>query len=179
MTKQSSNFPPQEELNEGWSKNGRRWKEVLTKWGRIPLPVQRFVQHGEEKDEHLSIGMSDTSGVSPWVLNRYIDLGSRLAYNEASEVLYGFGIDVGDSKVNTVCHEYNLACQSLVDEQLDEAACDNLPTDSTALKAAEGKTWVLEVDGVIVLKKTGNYSTHPFAVCDANRFSILLHIKVF
>jgi len=97
--------------------------------------------------------MTDTSGVSPWVLNRYVDLGSRLAYNEASDVLYGFGIAVGDTKVNTVCHEYNLACQNLVDEKLDAAAFDNLPTDNTPFKAAEGKTWVLEVDGVIVLKK--------------------------
>jgi len=47
LTKQSSNFPPQAALIEGWSKNGRRWKEVLTKWGRIPLPVQRFVQNGD------------------------------------------------------------------------------------------------------------------------------------
>jgi len=165
--KPSCNFPPQTELAESWNKNGKRWKEVLTKWGRIPLPVQRFVQHGKEKDKHLSIGMTDTSGVSPWVLNRYIDLGSRLPYNEASDVLYGFGINVGDTKVNTICHEYNLACQSLVDDKLDAATFDILPTDSTPLKAAEGKTWVLEVDGVIVLKKPIKGECHGLEIKDA------------
>lgn len=150
MLKQSSNFPP---LVEGWNKNGQRAKEVLTKWGRILLPVQRFVKRGDQKDEHLSIGMNDTSGVSQWVLRRYIDTGSRLSYNEASDVLCGFGIEVGDTKVNTVCHDYNLACQSLVEQKLDNAAFDYLATDSTALKAAEGKIWVLEIDGVMVLKQ--------------------------
>jgi len=129
--------------------------------------VQRLVQHGEEKDEHLSIGMSDRSGVSPWVLNRYIDLGSRLPYNEASDVLYGFGIAVGDTKVNTVCHEYNLACQNLVDDKLDEAAFDYLSTESTPLKTAVGKTWVLEVDGVIILKKPIKGECHGLEIKDA------------
>lgn len=163
----SSNFPPQGTLAEGWNQNGQRKKDVLTRWGKIPLPVQRFVKRGKIKDKHLSIGMCDESGMSPWVLKRTIDVGSRLAYQETSDVLLGFGIDVGDTKVNNVCHDYNVACQTLVEEKLDSAAFDYLPTESTALQAAEGKTWVLEIDGVIVLKRPKEGQCEGLEIKDA------------
>jgi len=151
LTKQSKPFPPQKELVEGWKKNGTRRKEVVTKWGKLSLPVQRYFRYAGNK--HLSIAMTDESGLSPWVLERCIDVGSRLPYEETSAVLSGFGINLGDTKINTVCHEYNLACQDLIEKKVDTAALDYLSVESTLSKPSEGKTWVLEVDGVIILKR--------------------------
>lgn len=141
MTKQSKPFPPQIETPKGWTKAGRRAKEILTKWGTFALPVQGY---HTDKGGYESLGMSDESGLSPWVLARCIDIGSRLPYEETSDVLAGFRINIGRTKVNTVCHQYNLSCQTLVEQKVDDLALNYLAVESTLSKPSSGKTWVLE-----------------------------------
>lgn len=164
MTKQSKHFPPQIETPKGWSKAGKRAKEIVTKWGKFALPVQRYET---DTGNYVSLGMSDKSGLSPWVLARCIDIGSRLAYDETSDVLAGFGINLGRTKVNTTCHQYNLSCQTLVEQKVEDLALDYLAVESTLSELSAGKTWVLEVDGVIILKKPIDGNCEGLEVKDA------------
>ena len=164
MTKQSKHFPPQIETPRGWKKAGKRAKEVVTKWGKFVLPVQRYQT---DKGDYVSLGLSDESGLSPWVLARCVDIGSRLPYEETSDVLAGFRLNLGRTKVNTICHQYNLSCQTLVEQKVEGLALDYLAVESTLSEPSSGKTWVLEVDGVIILKKPIDGNCEGLEVKDA------------
>jgi len=116
---------------------------VQSPWGRIQTGVQRLRDEtGREHSRRLDASL-DSSGYTPWALERLMELAGRLPYEEAAELAQAFGLGVSPAGLARLHAAYS--------ERLAEAVHTHLAQQAwTALAEGGGRLMVLEVDGVRV-----------------------------
>lgn len=116
----------------------------------MKVKVQRLRNAaGESRDWYEDTSL-DGSGWSGWCLERLVDLGARLPFEEAAEVAQGFGLEISRAEMERLCAAYSKQVEVQVEEKLKVQALQPLVE---AGKTEEGRVMVLQVDGVRVLGK--------------------------
>lgn len=137
--------------------NGRRTVSVHHLWGEARLPVQRLERRRTGEQFQVPLDPSqDTSGWTPYALERLLDLAARLPFEEAARVASGFGLVICPAQLARLSAPYDQACQVEVKATLSEQALVPLaraqPTGSVSGQAGQpGRVMVLQADGVCVL----------------------------
>jgi hypothetical protein len=105
--------------------------------------MQRLAK-GSEHQQVFCDPSLDASGWTPQALRQLIDLGSRLAYDEAARVASNFGLGISGVELWRTISPYAQACRQGVDETLAAQAFEPLSEGSA-------RVMVLQLDGVMVL----------------------------
>jgi len=115
-------FPPLE-VPEGWVKNGIRKRGVQTQYGEIEVGVQRLreVNGSEHRSQYLDPSL-DSSGWSPWCLERLVDLAGRMPMEEASLVAGMFELKISRAEIDRLHTAYGKVVEQAVEEQLVQQA---------------------------------------------------------
>ncbi len=82
-----------------------------------------------------------------------LELSSRLAYEEASQLSKRFGLALSRNLMNQLTDSYGKACQVEIKTKLEQAHEERLSAESNNALASQdsSRTMVLEIDGVYVL----------------------------
>jgi len=88
----------------------------------------------------------DESGWTPYALERIVEIGGRLSYEESEKVLRGFGYEVSRAEIGRIVGRYGEKCKEEVRQVLKEQAYESLETSKE-----KSRVMVLEQDGVRVL----------------------------
>lgn len=132
-------------------RHGSRYITVLMPWGKTRIRVVRWRC---DKDQlvctEYPVGM-DKSGLSPEVLQRCIDLCTRLPYREAQQALTIQGICLNVSQCERLGQSYGTALNAYVDEWVSEQLAGEGTCAKGSNEAVEG--YVLQVDGIMVMEQ--------------------------
>lgn len=125
---------------------------MQTLWGAISTPVQRWrhAQTGQTTTTLIDPDL-DGSGWTQQALTRLIDMGSRLPFEEASETLSRFGLDISTAQLARLLEQYGNDAEQHVKNSL-------LKLELAPLEASQnkpGRVMVFQADGVYVLGREG------------------------
>lgn len=121
--------------------------EVKHFWGSLRVTAQRY----EHKDgRHCQIALDpglDESGWTAGALNVMMRLSGSMSFEKAEEIVRDFHLlpNMSRAGLERLTQPYALACQREIRELLDMAQTASLS------QAGQGRTMILEVDGVRVL----------------------------
>lgn len=162
------NFPPvKKAVPEGYWCNGVKQSSVNSAWGKVSVKVQRLRGRAGKQRQMYWDASLDESGWTPNVLGQLLAVAARVPYEEASDVLALFGVNISRSKLCELtscyaqhCHTqvstYLTSCQeqALASKQTNCEHVQASPTTQaspTAQASPQARTWVLQLDGVYVL----------------------------
>lgn len=159
-------------IPEGWWRNGVRCRSVRHQWGEVRLEMQRLVD-GQGKHQQIFFDPSlDGSGWTPHALACLIDLGARMAYEEAVLIAGNFGLAISAPELWRSVAPYAETCREDVSEQLAVSAFEPL---AVGKPESSGRVMVLhhghfrwsQLEGVMVLGKPDE-RPNADAVCETD-----------
>lgn len=104
---------------------------------------------GEGKYRQLYFDTSiDSSGWTPYALERLIDVGGRLSFGQSHQILEGFGFELSCAELERTIAPYSESCRTEVEATL---SADALKPLGKGDEGETGRVMVLEIDGVRVL----------------------------
>jgi hypothetical protein len=108
--------------------------------------MQRLAKGGEHQ-QVFSDPSVDTSGWTPQALRQLIDLGSRLAYDEAATVASNFGLEISGVELWRTLNPYAQACRQEVHETLVPQAFEPLADGLGRVIPHAGHRWCCSLMG--------------------------------
>lgn len=117
------------------------------------VKVQRLKTRAGKRNQVYLDASLDESGWSPEALERLLDLSGRLSYEESSYLAKRFGLDISSSYLETLTSPYAQSAQQQVTQLLGQPrpVTANTFTANPNIVRSEGRTMVLQIDGVYVL----------------------------
>lgn len=124
---------------------------MTTLWGQVQTPVQRWRHRTTDRTTSTLIDPSlDSSGWTEQALTHLLDIAARLPYQEASEVVASFGLNISAAELARLFERYSTDAEQHVNNQLQ--AVKFQPLDAPREKGE--RVMVLQADGVFVLGRT-------------------------
>lgn len=119
------------------------------------MPAQRLLSKGVRHAFMLHDAHLDHSGWTPKALALLTDLAARLPFDEATTVANNFGLHISSSELERLVAPVANAVRDETFNLLSGHAKRDapLPDRSPVDRSQPGRTWVLELDGVLVLER--------------------------